>query len=300
LSGAGPAPARSLALAAPAKINLFLHVLGRRDDGYHLLDSLIAFARLGDRIEVAPAPGLSLTVEGPFAAGLSAGEDNLALRAARALADRVRPDAGAAIRLTKNLPVASGIGGGSADAAATLRALVRLWRLDLDADALARLGLRLGADVPICLFGRPARVGGIGETIMPAPALPAVGVVLVNPRVPVSTGAVFSRLGGRYSRPASPMPGVASVSQLADWLAEQRNDLEAPALSLAPSIGDVLAALSASGQCLLARLSGSGATCFGLYPDGSAAASAARALGGRHADWWVAATGLADGAPSRP
>lgn len=284
------APVRTVARAAPAKINLFLHVLGRTHDGYHLLDSLIAFAGVGDHIEVEPAPTLTLRLSGPFAHALSAGEDNLALRAARALSGFAGPGAGAVIRLMKNLPVASGIGGGSADAAAVLKALDRLWRLDLGDETLARLGLALGADVPVCLFGRPARVGGIGEIVKPVPALPPAGVVLVNPGVPVSTGAVFAGLVGPYSRPAPPLPAFAEAAGLARWLAGQRNDLEAPARAVAPSIGAALNALAASPRCLLARLSGSGATCFGLYPDGRSARAASRALRARHRDWWIVAT----------
>ncbi len=179
-------PAR-VAVLARAKVNLYLHVLGRRPDGYHLLDSLVVFADVGDRIEVAAAESLRLAIDGPFAAEVPAGDDNLVLRAARALAQAVGRPAAAAIRLTKSLPVASGIGGGSADAAATLRALVRLWRLDIDGERLRRLALALGADVPMCLRARPVFVGGIGERIEEAPELPPCALLLVNPRVALPT-----------------------------------------------------------------------------------------------------------------
>jgi len=280
----------SVTADAPAKINLFLHVTGRRADGYHELDSLIAFAAVSDRISAAPAAALSLAIVGPFAAGLTAGDDNLVLRAARRLADHAGVGAGAAITLEKNLPVASGIGGGSADAAAALRVLDRLWGVGADAAALSRLGLELGADVPVCLYGRTARVTGIGERIAPAPALPELGLLLVNPGVAVPTPAVFAARRGPFSAPAAPPGGFADAAGLAAALRETRNDLTEAALSVAPGIGPVLEAIAASDGCLLARLSGSGATCFGLYADAAGAAAAARALAARHARWWVAAT----------
>lgn len=285
----------ALAVGAPAKVNLFLHVLGRRADGYHQLDSLIAFAVTGDRIEVAPGAELSLSIEGPFAHGLSAGEDNLVLRAARALAAAAGGRVpGAAIRLVKNLPVASGIGGGSSDAAATLKALDAFWRLGLGGEALARIGLALGADVPVCLFGRTARVSGIGENIASAPTLPPFGVVLANPGVPVPTAAVYKALAGRFSRPAPAPPTTSSISDAAAWLAQQHNDLAEPAITIAPLIRDVIDALAAAKQCLLARVSGSGATCFALFPDAESAMAAARELGPAHPAWWVAATHFTD------
>lgn len=293
------APKAAIAIAAPAKINLFLHVLGRQADGYHRLDSLIAFAELGDRVDVAPAADLTLAIDGAFAPGLSTGEDNLVLRAARALSAAAgRHVPGAAIRLTKNLPVASGIGGGSSDAAATLKALEALWRLDLGDAALARLGLALGADVPVCLLGETARVAGIGESLSPAGALPPFGVVLANPAVPVPTAAVFKALRGRYSGPAGEAPATASAREFAAWLGRCGNDLAAPAIEIAPIIGEVLAALGATGECLLARLSGSGATCFALYPDDHAAEAATRVIRAAHPGWWAAATRFRAVAPA--
>lgn len=267
--------------AAPAKINLCLHVTGQRPDGYHLLDSLVVFADVGDLIEVRAAPTLSLRVIGPQARDLPLGEDNLVLRAARAFAGT----AGAAITLTKNLPVASGIGGGSADAAATLRALARLWDAPLpDADRV----LQLGADVPACLVGRALRMQGIGERLAAVPGLPEAHLVLINPGVAVATPAVFKALPCK-NNPAMPdLPGFATAKELALWLASQRNDLEAPAMALAPAIGAVKQALAAAPGCLLARMSGSGATCFGVFADQAQAQSARAAISAAQPGWWVA------------
>lgn len=272
---------------APAKINLALHVTGRRTDGYHDLDSLVGFADIGDRISVAPAEGLTLQVGGPQAAGLSAGEDNLVLRAARLMSGR-----GARIGLDKVLPVASGIGGGSADAAAALRALAALWGCDLPP---AEAVLRLGADVPVCLQGQACRMRGIGGDIAPlAQPLPEAPMVLANPGLALPTPAVFAELTCR-DNPALPrdLPPLRGLAELVDFLAAQRNDLQAPAIRLAPVIAEVTAALAAQPGCLLARMSGSGATCFGLFASTARAEAAARALGLGRPGWWVAPTRLA-------
>ncbi len=267
---------------APAKVNLYLHVVGRRADGYHLLDSLAVFAGIGDRLTGEPDSGLSLTVTGPFAADLDAEADNLVLRAARALAAAVGVSPTGRILLEKNLPVASGIGGGSADAAAALRLLCRLWKIDPGSDRLAEVAASLGADVPVCLAPAPMRMSGIGEVLSPVPALPDLGIVLVNPGVAVSTQAVFRARTGDFSASAVlPPDGAGLVTALRDL----RNDLQAPALALAPVIGDVLAALASDLSCLLARMSGSGATCFGLYETPDAARLAAAGLG--RDGWWV-------------
>jgi 4-diphosphocytidyl-2-C-methyl-D-erythritol kinase len=269
---------------APAKVNLYLHVTGRRDDGYHLLDSLVVFAGIGDTLRAEPAATLSLRLDGPFAAMLAGQPDNLVLRAARALATATRTARGAALCLEKRLPVASGIGGGSADAAATLRLLCRLWELPVDAGTLSRLAEQLGADVPVCLRGRPARMQGIGERLETAPALPACGILLVNPGVALSTADVFRARQGPWSTPA-PLPSAwRTASALARDLGEFRNDLQPAAVRLRPVIGSVLAALGTSPNCLLARMSGSGATCFGLYPDIHAARRAADTL--PDPAWW--------------
>ncbi len=274
-----------LSEAAPAKVNLFLHVLGRQPDGYHLLDSLVVFAAIGDELRFAPDDTLSLAVEGPFAPALAAEADNLVLRAARLLAAETGIAPRGRLTLHKHLPVASGIGGGSSDAAATLRLLLRAWRLN-DATLLARVAARLGADVPICLAARPARMGGIGERLGPAPRLPTCGIVLVNPGVSVSTPAVFAARTGEWSLPAGLPDGWGTAPRMAVDLARLRNDLQPPAMRFAPSIAEVLADLGAASGCLLARMSGSGATCFGLFADGEQAARAAAELGASHPAWW--------------
>ncbi len=300
MSGATTAVAGALRLAAPAKLNLYLHVVGRRPDGYHLLDSLVAFAAVGDELTLAPAPDLALVVDGPFGDSLDA--DNLVLKAARALAAQAGRRPGAAIRLTKRLPVAAGIGGGSADAAAALRGLNRLWNLGLPERAMAQIGLGLGADVPVCLAGVPSFFGGIGDEIASAGPLPRAHLVLVNPRAPLATLAVFraraqGAADGRYSQPARWTEAVPDALALAGLLAKRSNDLTAAATSLLPAIADVLAALEQVPACLLARLSGSGATCFGLFAERSEAREAAAAIAAAHPDWWVVATMLAAAPP---
>lgn len=276
-------PVKSCSRIARAKINLALHVTGRRADGYHLLDSLVVFADLGDRITVTEAADLSLRITGPFGAGLPVDGRNLVMRAAQTMSG----GRGAAITLDKHLPPASGIGGGSADAAATLHALADLWGLPLpDAEAV----LRLGADVPACLAGHSLRMTGIGETLHPAPGLPPLPAVLVNPGVEVPTPAVFSALACRENPPLPDLPALPDAAAAARWLAAQRNDLEHPAQCRAPAITPALAAIAAVPGCLLARMSGSGATCFGLFATPDAAQGAAQALA--RPGWWVRATTL--------
>ncbi len=371
--------AAMIRVEARAKVNLYLHVTGRRADGYHLLDSLVVFPAIGDTVEVQPAdlpkpqpaeqqlviarrrsrgsnpdaqgldrhaaarpamtagvqpssphalrrstsaadprdepggdepeggpaiesipayssaaPGrapaeVSLTVSGPFAAGVPNGGDNLVLRAARLLAEAAGVSARARLHLVKRLPVASGIGGGSADAAATLAALVRLWRLDGEALDLPALALRLGADVPMCLEGRPAFIGGIGEDIAPAPPLPAFSLVLANPGVAVPTPSVFARRRGGFSAPFRFTEPPADAPALAEVLGQAGNDLAEAAESLAPEIAHVLAALGAQPGALLCRMSGSGATCFAMFAEQAEAEAARAALAAAHPRWWVAA-----------
>ncbi len=262
---------------APAKLNLALHVTGRRGDGYHLLDSLVAFAAVGDRVALQPGP-LGLRIDGPFGAALTADGDNLCLRAARLAGGAAQ------IRLTKNLPVASGIGGGSADAAAVLRGLARMGHPLPDA------AHRLGADVPVCIASDPARMQGIGEIVTPVPRLPSVPLVLVNPGVAVATPQVFAAMDRRDNPPLPQVTRFADLAALIGWLSVTRNDLQAPAQQIAPVIGTVLSALTATGAAF-ARMSGSGATCFGLYPTPGAAQIAADAL--TQHGWWAVATELA-------
>lgn len=270
--------AGAITIDAPAKINLSLHVTGRRADGYHLLDSLVVFAAFGDKIQIHPGP-LSLTITGPFASGLATADDNLCLQAAR-LAGGI-----GAITLHKNLPVASGIGGGSADAAAVLRGF----------DAYPAQPEVLGADVPVCLAGRPVRMRGLGEILDPIPTLPELALVLVNPGKGLSTPQVFRALASRDNAPMpDQLPDFPDTSTLIDFLRECRNDLEAPAITLMPEIATCLEALRDQGA-LLARMSGSGATCFGIFPDMASANRAAEIMAdaARGQGWWVVATGLA-------
>lgn len=230
-----------------------------------------------------PAETLTLALAGPEAGSLAAEPDNLVLRAARALAAAAGLPARASLALTKRLPVASGIGGGSADAAAALRALDALWELEWSAERLAEVALPLGADVPACVASRPCRMGGIGEVLSPAPRIPACGLVLANPRQGLATPAVFRARQGAFSPVAVLPEGWPDATAMAHDLARLRNDLEPPAIALCPAIAEVLAALRALPGCLLARMSGSGATCFGLFTDAVAAEAAAGLL---PAAWW--------------
>lgn len=276
---------------APAKINLYLHITGRRPDAYHVLDSLVVFADIADRLCVREAAELELAMSGPFAAGLPAGADNLVVRAARALATAVGVRGGAALSLAKMLPHSAGIGGGSADAGATLRLLRRFWRVPQGTVELLPLAASLGADVPACLGSVPARTSGAGEVLAPAPLLPAFGLCLVNPGVQLPTRDVFAAWNGEFSKPARLPQVFADAAALAASLAGLRNDLEVPATRLCSSIATVLKVLSAEPGCLLARLSGSGATCFGLFPDAATARRAAERIS--RADWWCWGGGLA-------
>ena len=281
-------------MLARAKINLYLHVVGKRVDGYHLLDSLIVFAEMGDEIRVAPAVDLTLRIDGPFGAGLTTDAGNLVMRAALALRDLTGATRGATIHLTKNLPLASGIGGGSADAAATLRALIDLWQVRPDAAALMKIAEKLGADVPVCLAGKASFVGGIGEEITPAGELPETHILLVNPLVETPTPAVFKARRGDFSLPARWQSVPSDAAALAAYLGGRRNDLTDPAITVAPVVADVLAAIASTPNCLLARLSGSGATCFGLYRTAAEAAAAKQLLAVRNPRWWFAAAPISN------
>jgi 4-diphosphocytidyl-2-C-methyl-D-erythritol kinase len=276
---------------APAKVNLDLCVLGRRDDGYHELDSVVVFVELADRLTFEPGDGLRLELGGPFAQALAGEAQNLVLRAAKLLAGRAGRGAGVRIRLEKHIPVAAGLGGGSADAAATLRGLDRLWGLGLDRAELRRLALGLGADVPACLESRPVRMRGIGERLEPLSGVAALPLLLVNPGVPVPTGAVFARLEGRVAAPSQGPPAAfGDGGHLLAWLGASANHLEPSACALAPAIADVLQALRARPGCALARMSGSGATCFALFEAPSVLCAAEAALRARAPGWWLQAT----------
>jgi 4-diphosphocytidyl-2-C-methyl-D-erythritol kinase len=274
---------------APAKVNLALHVTGQRDDGYHLLDSLVVFADVADGISAEPAEGLALTVSGPFAEGVPTSDSNLILRAARSLAEARGVTAEAALHLEKKLPHAAGIGSGSADAAATLRLLAELWQVDPmppDDPAVARLG----ADVPVCLAGpAPQRMSGIGDRLAAVPPLPDCALVLVRPPVAVPTGQVFQGLATKHGAPMDDLPDGADFGRFAAWLTRQRNDLQTPAVNIAPVIAAVIDTLQAYDGVAVAAMSGSGATCFGLLEDQVRAADVASRIAAAHPDWWVAA-----------
>ncbi|TDK37486.1 4-(cytidine 5'-diphospho)-2-C-methyl-D-erythritol kinase [Rhizobium deserti] len=285
-----PASSAGLFELAPAKINLALHVVGQRADGYHLLESLVTFADMGDELSFCLADEDSLMVSGPFAPALSVGVevDNLVLRARDLLRDCLlkssQPAPPVAIHLEKNLPVAAGIGGGSADAAATLRGLLRLWQAEIAEAELLALALKLGADVPMCLKGEALMATGIGEDITPLPELPSLALVLGNPLVGVATPDIFRRLATKDNAP---------IGQIAakDWmplLKTLRNDLEPPARSLVREIDQISNMIGGEGA-LLTRMSGSGATCFGIFPSADMAQTAAANLCGQKPDWYFQA-----------
>ena len=290
-------PPASLIETAPAKVNLTLRVTGRRPDGYHELESLVAFARVGDRLAFASGDPLALEVAGPFAAVAGDVTDNLVLKAARELVRRAPDLALGRFDLRKELPVAAGLGGGSADAAAALRLLARANALAIDDPRLADAARATGADVPVCLDVKPRVMRGIGEILSPPLALPPLPAVLVNPGVPLATKDVFAAFaradGTKEGVPFDAAAiGATSVEAALAALAGGTNDLEPAAISLCPAVADAFAALRATEGCRLARMSGSGATCFGLYLGNAAAATAARAIAQRHGDWWARATVL--------
>jgi 4-diphosphocytidyl-2-C-methyl-D-erythritol kinase len=306
---------------APAKVNLTLRVLGRRADGYHDLESLVTFAGVGDRLSFIPGHALSLTVRGPTAAAAGELDSNLVLKAARALADRVPGLRVGRFEMSKRLPVAAGLGGGSSDAATALRLLARASRIALDDPRLMEAARVTGADVPVCFDPRPRVMRGIGDVLSDPLDLPKLPAVLVNPGVAVPTKDVFAALrlpspasiAGKTGERSDPGEGTHKAwckfassptlprqrgrgsAEFVAALADDRNDLEAPAIELQPVIGDVLSELRQLPGCRLARMSGSGATCFGLFDSSRGAAAASRALREAHPSWWVRATTLGDG-----
>lgn len=285
---------------APAKVNLTLHVIGRRPDGYHEIESLVVFADVGDRLTFSPGGALELVAHGPTATAAGPESANLVLKAARLLAERVDGLELGRFTLDKRLPVAAGLGGGSSDAAAALRLLARHNRVALGDPRLHEAARLTGADVPVCLDPRPRMMRGLGEILSAPMTMTSLPAVLVNPGVPVPTKDVFEKLAAERSlsvsrhAPLSPRPPPAGEGRdggLFDLtaLSDARNDLEPPAIALQPVIADVLAALRAAAKCRLARMSGSGATCFALFESGRAAAAAARTLRANHPRWWVRA-----------
>lgn len=277
-----------------AKINLTLKVLGKRSDSYHELESLVAFAQIGDTLTLQPGQATQLSVDGPFAGALN--QDNLVLRAAELVHAQWPQAFGGAFHLTKILPVAAGIGGGSADAAAALRLLAAAYPAQVDSDALPALAVALGADVPVCLASRAAMMRGIGEQLTPIDEFCDAAVLLINPGIPVATEAVFTERGARkFGVPVcakSDNPSFATVEQLAAFIGETGNDLEAPARAIAPVIGEVKSQLAGTWGCLASGLSGSGATCFGLFASLDDAQSAEQDISAAQPDWWVKAAAL--------
>jgi 4-diphosphocytidyl-2-C-methyl-D-erythritol kinase len=285
-----------LVASAPAKVNLTLRVIGRRADGYHDIESVVAFADLCDRLSLTPTDELALTVVGPGAGQTGTEAENLVLKAGRALAARVVGIKLGAFRLEKNIPVAAGLGGGSADAAAALRLLAQANNLATDDPRLIEAAGATGADVPVCLDPRPRLMRGIGDILSAPLPLPRLFAVLVNPGVALSTKLVFS--GWTHSaHPVQPLDSVVlpknqSADQLLDWLADHPNDLEAPATALAPAVAHVLAALRSVPGCRLARMSGSGATCFALFSSAAETIAAAKILRAKFPQWWIVETTL--------
>ena len=290
-----------LAEHAPAKVNLTLAVLGRRADGYHLLDSLVVFAGAGDRLTFAPGGALSLDVRGVTAIKTGPLDDNLVLKAARGLAAQVPGLKLGCFKLDKRLPVAAGLGGGSSDAAAALRLLARVNRLALDDPRLRKVARSVGADVPVCVDPRPRRMRGIGEVLSRPLAIPKLAAVLVNPGVAVPTRDVFAILGFKPGEAPARSGRARALPRdregFVEYLAGEGNDLEPAAIKLQPVIARVLSALRKRPGCDLARMSGSGATCFGLFASSRAAADAARDLSAAHPRWWVKATTLGGALP---
>jgi len=284
-----------LSQLAPAKVNLALHVTRRREDGYHDLESLVVFAGLADELDARPAEADTLTISGPFATALGNGQSNLVTRAVAAFRARWpgAVETGLAMHLTKNLPVAAGIGGGSADAAAALRLMAAMSNQPIAVAELADMAAGLGADVPACLVSRPLVARGVGEVLSPLPDFPAGHLVLVNPMVPLATADVFRRLKAHdnYPLPELPVP-LTRPAQLGIWLAETRNDLQPPAIKLVPVIGEIIERLAGTQGCILARMSGSGATVFGLFGSSGQAHQAAQVMRAAHPDHWVAAAPL--------
>ena len=275
---------------ACAKINLALHIIGRRPDGYHELDSIVAFADVADVLTIAPATDVSISLSGPFANDLLPGGENIVLTAWRLLADYARekniPFSPVKFQLEKNLPVAAGIGGGSADAAAALRGLIKLFNVSVSAQDMEEIALKLGADVPVCLVQETCRMRGIGEIIEPIAVGFPGAVLLVNPRIPLLTPGVFEALNLQCGQSFG--TAIGDLTDIRSW----RNDLTAPAIKIVPEIAGVLESLSSQSKIICARMSGSGATCFGLFENFELAQSAANRISEKHPNWWVAAARL--------
>ena len=275
---------KSIKVTAHAKVNLTLHVVGQRANGYHEMQSLVCLTEFGDQIHLSPAADFSFQVIGPYAAGIPVDESNLVVQATKFMAKKHSKTLDCQIILEKNLPMASGIGGGSSDAAAVMRALSQYWSVPLpNADEL----MALGADIPVCMTTGLTLMEGAGEDVAQLSAAPNWGLVLVNPNVGVSTPAVFNALNSKHN---PPMQDVAENCVDIAWLGDQRNDLEPPAMAMVPEVVAVVDAISAATHCQVARMSGSGATCFGLFANTEHANAAANRLQWAHPNWWVVST----------
>ncbi|MCB9988484.1 MAG: 4-(cytidine 5'-diphospho)-2-C-methyl-D-erythritol kinase [Rhodospirillales bacterium] len=283
-------------LFAPAKVNLYLHITGKRADGYHLLDSLMGFVDVGDEITITPAPHFDFAVDGPFAGGFSAEElstaphsTNLVVRAVYKLADALNRTPDFKITLTKNLPLTSGMGGGSSDAATAIWGILEHWDTrPQSVPDLTDLLLSLGAELPVCLSCRPALVSGIGETVHPAPPMGEVPVLLINPGKPCSTATIFKNFHGPYHTPVTWPARFEKTNDLISYLARLENSLTDEAVKLVPEISSVLDILTAQEGCVLARMSGAGATCFGLFGTEAETIAAAARIKKIHPEWWIA------------
>jgi 4-diphosphocytidyl-2-C-methyl-D-erythritol kinase len=282
-----------LRIPAPAKINLSLHITGKRADGYHLLDSLVAFTEFGDELEFSEAPDVSLAVKGEFSHELAQDSaNNLVLKAAVALRETMSVSDGVHITLSKAIPVGAGLGGGSADAAAVLHELCRFWELKISDTALNEIALRLGSDVPVCLHSRMAYMRGIGEQITPLPLSANIWIVLVNPKQPLLTKAVFGNYSGTFSPEGKIAGSIDSFEALLAAMEDSHNALEKPAIGLLPVIQTILDTIKATEGCRIARMSGSGATCFGLYASEAQAQAACKSIQSKQPGWWTTASHL--------
>ena len=290
----------SISVAAPAKINLYLHITGKRDDGYHTLGSLVAFAEIGDRIDISEHETLTLHIDGAFADRFSGAEKstepdsaNIVIKATRGLSTLLGIEPNFKINLHKTLPLAAGIGGGSADAAATVKAILQFH--DIDPASVKELDaflLSLGADVPVCFYGQPCHMSGIGEIIRPAAGVPPLHMVLVNPLEACSTAEIFRQLNGKFTPDDDYAAAWDDARSFISFLQSRGNDMEDAAVSVTPVIADILCDIAASANCLLSRMSGSGATCFGLYETAADATAAAAQIQSTHPQFWVRKTTL--------
>ncbi len=275
---------------APAKLNLFLHITGKRPDGYHLLDSMVVFTEFGDTLEIHPADDVTLDITGPFAAGLT--PDNSVMKAATLLQKQSGGKKGARMVLHKRIPVAAGLGGGSADAAAALRGLSKLWNISLPQNTLNALALSLGSDVPVCLTGEPALMRGVGEEIHSLPLTAKAWVVMANPLLPLETADVFRNFKGEFTALCDMPPRIASFDALQKFIAPTHNALEKTSIRLMPQIADMLGWLRSLNDCRLARMAGSGATCFALFDDAAKSEAALKKIRADFPRWWAVATAI--------